>query len=416
MEPIVLALEGANPNAVRALQQFIGQGTWSSQVLVLEQQRRIAEWLGDLQGIVIVDGSGFPKQGDDSVGVARQYCGHLGKVANCQEGVFLVYASALGYAFLDCRLYLPAEWFQDDHRERWKKCGIPNDIAFQTEPELATQMLRGLVARGVSPFRWVAFDAHFGQNPVFLDSVAALDKWYFGEVPADTRVWLRTPRVEPPGPSLRGAPRKHPRVALHAPRPQPVRDLAQHLPKAHWKRYTIQEGSKGPVVAEFAFLRVTLVRDELPGERVWLVIRKNLGVELDVKFHVSNAPPTCALRDLVRLSGWRWPIETVLEEGKGEIGMDHYETRTWVGWHHHMAHVFLAHLFLVRLLLQFKKNSRADDCPSTSVGSQCVGRRSPGAYQDDCDYSVSPMSQSRGLPFTLQTYSQPPSLNYLGVN
>ena len=106
----------------------------------------------------------FPKQGDDSVGVARQYCGHLGKIANCQEGVFLAYASALGYAFLDCRLYLPIEWFDEDHRGRWKKCGIPKDIAFQTEPELATQMVRGLVARGVIPFRWVAFDAHFGQN------------------------------------------------------------------------------------------------------------------------------------------------------------------------------------------------------------------------------------------------------------
>ncbi len=199
-------------------------------------------------------------------------------------------------------------------------------------------------------------------------------------------------------------------------RPQPVRDLAQHLPKAHWKRYTIQEGGKGPVVAEFAFLRVTMVRDELPGERVWLVIRKNFGVEPDVKFYVSNAPLTCALRDLVRLSGWRWPVETVLEEGKGEVGMDHYETRTWVGWYHHMAHVFLAHLFLVRQLLQFNKNSRADDRPSMSVGSQCVGRRSLGAYPDDCDYSVPSMSQSRRLPFTLRTRSQPPPLNYLGVN
>lgn len=411
MEPIILALEGANPNAIRALQQFIGQGTWASQALVLEQQRRIAEWLGDPQGIVIVDGSGFPKQGDDSVGVARQYCGHLGKIANCQEGVFVVYASALGYAFLDCHLYLPADWFGDDHREGWKKCGIPKDIAFQTEPELATQMLRGLVARGVIPFRWVAFDAHFGQNPAFLDSVAALDKWYFAEVPADTRVWLHTPHVEPPGPSPRGAPRKHPRVALHAPRPQPVRDLAQHLAKSNWKRYTIQEGSKGPVVADFAFLRVTMVRDELPGERVWLVIRRNLGAEPDVKFHVSNAPPTCALRDLVRLSGWRWPIETLLEEGKGEVGMDHYETRTWVGWHHHMAHVFLAHLFLTRLLLQFKKNSRADDRPSTSVGGQCVGRRSQSGDQHDCHCCLPSTSQSRGLPLTLQTRSPAPRLN-----
>jgi SRSO17 transposase len=137
MEPMILALQGADLNAVRALQQFIGQGTWSAQALVLEQQRLIAEWLGDSQGVVIVDGSGFPKQGDDSVGVARQYCGHLGKVANCQEGVFLVYASQHGYAFLDCRLYLHADWFADGHRERWLKCGIPKAPA--SKPSLLWQ-------------------------------------------------------------------------------------------------------------------------------------------------------------------------------------------------------------------------------------------------------------------------------------
>jgi hypothetical protein len=144
-------------------------------------------------------------------------------------------------------------------------------------------------------------------------------------------------------------------VALHAARPLAVRDLPLRLSKSDWKRYTIQAGSKGPIIADFAFLRVTTVRDELPGERVWLVIRKSVGAAPDLKFLVSNAPPTCALHDLVRLSGWRWPIETVLEEGKSEVGMDHYETRTWAGWHHHMAHTFLAHLFLVRLQLQFKK-------------------------------------------------------------
>jgi SRSO17 transposase len=216
-------------------------------------------------------------------------------------------------------------------------------------------MLQGLVTRSVIPFRWVACDEHFGQNPTFLDNVAALGKWYFAQVPADTRVWLHTPSIEPPGPRPRGPARTRPRVALHAPRPQQVRELAQHLPKSDWNRYTIQEGSKGPVAADFAFLRVTTVRDELPGERVWLVIRRSLGIEPDLKFHVSDAPSTCAPRDLVRLSGWRWPIETLLEEGKGEVGMDHYETRTWVGWHHHMAHTFLAHLFLVRLQLQLKK-------------------------------------------------------------
>lgn len=161
MEAIILALYGPDPNAVRALQQFIGQGRWASQTLVLEEQARVADWLGDPQGIAIVDGSGFPKQGDDSAGVARQYCGHLGKIANCQEGVFLAYASPRGYAFLDGRLYLPAAWFDEDHRERWQRCGIPEGTLFHTESELATEMLQGLITRSILPFRWVAFDEHF---------------------------------------------------------------------------------------------------------------------------------------------------------------------------------------------------------------------------------------------------------------
>lgn len=157
------------------------------------------------------------------------------------------------------------------------------------------------------------------------------------------------------------------------------------------------------------------VRDELPGARVWLVIRKTMGREPDLKFHVSNAPLSCAVRDLVRLSGWRWPIETLLEEGKGEVGMDQYETRTWVGWPHHMAHVFLAHLFLVRVVLHFKKNSGVDDRPSASLGGQCVGGQSRSADENNCHHVLLPTSQSCGLPFPLQTHAPPAPLNYLGV-
>lgn len=153
-------------NLVRAGQQFIGQSLWDSEWRLLRHQQLVAESLGDSEGIVIIvviiDGSGFPKQGQESVGVARQYCGCLGKIANCQEGVFAVYVTPQGYTFLDRRLYLHGDWFEDDHRERWKKCGIPDDIQFHTEPELALDLVQGLAQRGVVPFRWVAFDEHFG--------------------------------------------------------------------------------------------------------------------------------------------------------------------------------------------------------------------------------------------------------------
>ncbi len=302
-----------------------------------------------------------------SVGVAPQYCGHLGKVANCQEGVFLVYTSSRGFTFLDERLYLPLAWFGDDYRERWQQAGIPEGVRFQTEPELGLAMIGDLVSRHVVPFRWVTADAHFGENPAFLDEISRTGKWYLIEVPANTRVWLQRPTVEPPGPGLLGRPRTRPRVARTAPRPREVGELVTGLPKSKWTRRVIKEGSRGPVVADFAFWRATTLRDGLPGPRVWVVCRRTVEPEPEIKFYFSNAPTTCPRSELIRVTGLRWPIETALEEGKGEVGMDHYETRSWQGWHHHLAQTFLAHLFLMRLQFIFQKKSRAHDRASSAV-------------------------------------------------
>jgi SRSO17 transposase len=328
----------------------------------------VAQTLGDPQAVLIVDGSGFPKQGEHSAGVARQYCGALGKIANCQEGVFAVYASQHGYAFVDARLYLHESWFDADHQRLWEACGIPKDQPFRTEPELALEMIQGMVARAVLPFQWVAGDEHFGRNPAFLDSIAALGKWYFAEVPCDTRVWLRTPPVEPPGRGLIGRARTHPRVKLSAPRAQEVQALVTTLPKSAWRTFLVQEGSKGPLRAEFAFLRVTTVRNRLPGSRVWAIFRRSLSAPHDIKYYLSNAPTSCLPRTFATLSGMRWPIETTLEEGKGEVGLDHYETRTWCGWHHHMAHTFIAHFFLMRTRVLLKKIPGTDHRPSSQFG------------------------------------------------
>lgn len=371
IEPMILALSGPDANRVRAVQQFIGQGRWDTEKYMIQHQALVAEELGDPNGIVIVDGSGFPKQGQDSVGVARQYCGILGKVANCQEGVFAVYVSPMGRAFLDVRLYLPEEWFDAAHRGQWEKCGIPDEVVFHTEPELALDMVKGLVKRNALPFQWVAADAHFGENPAWLDGISALGKWYFAEVPCDTRIWFRTPRVELPRPGPLGRPRTRPRLAQNTPRPQEMRKVAAGLPQSAWTRYSFKEGSKGPQVAEFAFLRVTTIRNGLPGPRVWAVFRRSLGLRPEFKFYLSNAPLTCVQRDLARLSGMRWPVETLLAEGKGEVGLDHYETRSWCGWHHHMGQSFMAHYFLVRLQIKFKKNTRVDYCPDASVSCRC---------------------------------------------
>jgi len=404
IEPVVLTLKGPDPNAVRAVQQFIGQGRWETQAIVLRHQQLVAESLGDPGGVVIVDGSGFPKQGQHSAGVARQYCGRLGKIANCQEGVFMVYASRHGYTFLDGRLYLHESWFDKKHRPLWQACGIPNEVLFQTEPEIALEMVKGLATRSVVPFQWVTCDERFGQNPAFLDGIASLRKWYLAEVPCDTRAWLHTPHVEPPGRGLLGRPRTHPRVSPTAPRPRELREIAARLPPSAWTRYTIQEGSKGPLVAEFAFLRVTTIRDTLPGPRVWAMFRRSLEAQPELKFYLSNASLTCAQSDLARMSGMRWPIETALEEGKGEVGMDHYETRTWCGWHHHMAHVFLAHHFLMRLRLKLKKKPGSDHCASAPVGVPCAQRR--GLFTRYARHRrLSSAPQSCGVSFSPQAHA-----------
>lgn len=412
IESMVLAARGADRNAVRGLQQFIGQGTWLAEKLILRQQDFVADWLGDPLGVVIVDGSGFPKQGQASVGVARQYCGAVGKVTNSQEGVFLVYVSQHGNAFLDARLYLHESWFADAARKRWQQCRMPNDLLFQTEPGLAFAMLKQLVARNVVPFRWIVADAHFGEVPAFLDQVAALGKWYLIEVPCNTRGWLHTPPVEPPGCGAMGRPRTHSRVARRAARPRELRELADTLPSSAWTRYRIKEGSKGPIIADFAFLHVTTVREGLPGPRVWVIFRRQVHPTPELKFYLSNAPATCARSELVRVCGLRWPVETTLEEGKDELGMDHYEVRSWVGWHHHIAQTFMAHLFLIRLCLLLKKKSGVDARPSSPIDRTCTCRRARQASRRSSHDHLSATAELRRVLFASSPNAQAKRLTF----
>lgn len=405
IEPMVLTLKGADEDAMRGLQQFLGQSPWAVRAKWERLQQLVGSWLGEPDAVLIVDGSGFPKQGTHSVGVAPQYCGALGKIANCQEGVFAVYASSQGYAFVDGRLYVPDRWFGHDYAVRRKTCGLPPDLGFQTEPEIAQAMLADLLAAGHLPFRWVTADEHFGENPAFLDGIAATGKWYQVEVPVTTRVWLRTPPVQLPGPGLLGRPRLHPRVVPSAPRPIELKALAAQLPRSAWQRYTIKEGSRGPLESDFAFVRVTAVRNSLPGARQWATFRRSLTDPTEIKYYLSNAPTQCLPAELVRVTGLRWPIETAIEEGKGEVGLDHYETRSWQGWHHHVLQSSMAHLFLMRLRQVFKKKSRPHDRPGTPVGGS---RYRPAQRPLGRPRRADPLpatAQSCRLPFTPQTHA-----------
>ena len=277
------------------------------------------------------------KQGHDSVGVAAQYCGAVGKVANCPLGVYLGYASAKGYTLLDAQLYVPESWFADDHKELRAQCGIPDELTFQTKPQLALSLLRQTVERGTLPFQWVAADALYGDTPAFLDGVAALGKWYFAEVACSTRVWWRRPEVYVPSPGGRGRRPSKARLRYPYQVARRVDAIARRIPPQMWTPYLIKEGSKGPLICEFAFVRVSVVRAGLPGATVWLVIRRNLAEPSEIKFYLSNAPASCPLAQLASMSGARWGVELCFAESKDQVGLDHYETRSWQGWHHHMT-------------------------------------------------------------------------------
>jgi SRSO17 transposase len=404
-EAIALRLLGAGPGAerrVRALQQFIGEGGWDDDALLAAHQRLVDDTLGEDDGVLIIDGSDLPKRGTHSAGVARQWCGASGKTENCQAGVFLGYASRRGYTLLDRRLYLPRAWFGPAYRERWQACRIPADTAFATKAELAAQMVEQVVCGGRLRARWLVCDEWYGRDGAFLDRVAAPGLTYLAEVPKDTAAWPlvdpadgQTARLRPqtwvPPRATSGKGRRRTRMRLRpeSPHPQRMDDLAAQLPADQWHRYRILEGSKGPLVADFAALRAVAVRDGLPGPAVWVLLRRSLpaaGETPTFKYYLSNAPEATPLTTLVRVTGMRWPIESCFEEGKGEVGLDQYEVRFWRGWYHHLTLVILAHHFLVRVQRRLDQRGgepatagRIGGGPGSVPGSPARSNSPPGA-------------------------------------
>lgn len=344
---------------VRSLQYFVGQSQWETEPVLVIHQGLIGKTLGEEDGVMLIDESSTVKQGTESVGVAAQYCGSVGKTANGQVGVYLGYASRTGYSLLEGRLFLPEKWFGEECAEQRAACGVPEDLYFKTKPEIGLELLKNAIKRTPLAFSWVAADALYGDSPAFRDGVAATGKWYFTAIKENTLIWCSPPKVHVPAWSGHG---RHPtRLRLSDPRKHPVsvKDLVKKIQKQDWVRAVIKEGSKGPIVCDFAFLRVTESRSGLPAGELWLILRRNLEDPKEIKYFFSNAPLCTPLAEFVRISGMRWPIETIFEEAKGEVGMDHYEIRSWIGWHHHMLLVSLAHHFLVRLRIQFQEQAPA---------------------------------------------------------
>jgi SRSO17 transposase len=231
---------------------------------------------------------------------------------------------------------MPDEWFEETHAKRRKACGVPKDVEYQTKPEIGLELLQNAKKRGSLPFSWVAADELYGDSPAFRDGVDNLGKWYFTEIKSTTPIWRTQPKVYVP--KWKGHGRHPTRLRLRYPNQHPaqVKDVVKNIPKQDWAPAVIKEGSKGPIACEFAFLCVTESRGNLPAGEVWLILRRNFENPLVIKYYFSNAPANSSLSEFIRISGMRWPIESIFEEAKGEVGMDQYEMRSWLGWHHHM--------------------------------------------------------------------------------
>ncbi len=338
VENIAEAIDGC---VVRSLQKFIAQSPWSDDDILEELRRHVSEVLGDPDASLNVDETGFPKKGTKSVGVKRQYAGCLGRTDNCQIGVCVNYRSAAGHTLIDRRLFLPEEWADDGPRRQ--EAGVPAEVVFRTKPELALEMVQRALERGL-PFRWVTADSVYGDSPTFVQGVRGLGRWYVVDTSADARVWLTEPEVLPAGTKgPRGRATTQPRVTT---KPQRVDEVVASLPAKAWKRIVVAEGSQGPRLYEYAFLWVWFSEEGLPSGRERLLVRRSLTQEAEVKCHRSNAPAEIALEKLAQVRGGHWSVEQSFEAGKGECGLDEYETRGWMGWHHHTALSLLALWFL----------------------------------------------------------------------
>jgi SRSO17 transposase len=378
IEPMALHVEGST---IRGLQRFISDVPWDEGQMRWNYHQLVAEEIGDPNGVLMFDETGFVKKGQDSAGVARQYCGTLGKVENCQVGVFAGYASRHGYALVDKRLFLPEVWFTEAYAARRARGQVPPEGTFQRQPQLAATMLQALVRGGLLPFKYVVADCLYGQSPDCLDAVdACVGVTTFVAIPADTRCWLQRPRTAEKRYRYKGEACAKRIVVESDSAPSTGAAVAARLPATSWYRRKVSEGTKGPIEYAFARQRVTLCKEGLPERTVWLVIKRTMGTEPTYSYYISNAPASTPLRPFVWLSGLRWAVEQCFEEGKTELGMDHYEVRKYPSWHHHMLTTMLAHFFLWHLKLRLgEKSSRADGVTAPEV----IGHRVALAHRDD---------------------------------
>jgi SRSO17 transposase len=314
----------------KPVQHFVGAGCWDDEAVMAELRQHVAEELADAEAVLVLDPSAFPKSGSDSCGVARQWCGRLGKVDNCQLGVFLAYVSARGQALVDRRLYLPQEWAEDD--ERRQQTHVPEAVLFQESWRISLELLDRSGAE--LPFAWVAGDDEFGRCTEFRAELRLRRLRYVLDVPCNTLV---RDLGEEPAAGRRRPPWRR------------VDEWARRQPRRRWRKIPLRAGCKGPKVlwAIEAWVQ-TKDEDGCVGPRERLVVLRTVDEEPQSWYTLSNARAEVPLASLAAVHGRRHGAEELFGAGKGEVGLGHYEVRSWVGWHHHMTLSLLALWFLER--------------------------------------------------------------------
>lgn len=341
----------------QGLQTFLGTAHWDWRPLLDELASQVGTTLGEPDGVIVFDPSAFPKKGRRSAAVARQWCGRLGKIDNCQVGIFMGYASRDEHALVDMRLYVPKEWTKD--RRRRKQCGIPKELRYQTRHELVLEMLK---SKGhLLPHAWVAGDDEMGRPAWFRRELDGLGERYLLAVPSNTTI--RDLEAETPPYDGRG---RRPKQKFRQ-----VRAWCETLPKKAWTRWEVRDAEKGPLVVEMVKRRVVAKIDRKVGDEETLVVIRTLeeGGSWKHDYYLSNSPATTSHREFARVAKAEHRIEECLQRGKSEAGLADYQVRTWMGWHHHITLSLMATWFLV---LEARRGKKVDACDYGSADTQAA--------------------------------------------
>jgi SRSO17 transposase len=363
VEPI--AVEAGVPP--RTLQEFLSLLKWDQDKMRDRLQAIVRAEHAGPHAIGMFDETSDPKKGDKTPGVQKQWCGRLGKTENCIVTVHLGYAVEDFHCLLDGELFLPESWADD--RARCREAGIPDTMVYRPKWQIALELYDRAVTNGIA-FAWMTFDEGYGGKPDFLRGLTARGQLYVGEIPRSFTGWIKAPRVVTRAyhAGRRGRGRRVPRLACGSPRARAVGDLmnAPPLRDQPWQRWRVKDGEKGPVVWECKHV-LFYPKDEngLPGAAQHLLIARNVLDPNEIKFFISNAPANTNVGTLLKVAFSRWRIERCFEDQKGEIGLDQYEGRRYLGLKRHLILSSVSYLFLARMREeQAGEKSGADGVPT----------------------------------------------------